>query len=116
MIGMPAWARTIAETKLAALKAHYRDHGGLYHLTAAGAVTWFGFAKAILAEAKMLHPDLRMPALIPISTGEYQLPAPRPANSRLDNTRLHTALGLSTPEWTVSLAQCMRKILSPHND
>lgn len=115
-IGAPTWARTIAETTLAALKGQYRDHGGLYHLTATGAVTWFGFAKAILAEAKSLGPDLRVPEIIPITTSEYPLPAPRPANSRLDNTKLHTALGLSTPDWTVSLAECMREILSPRGD
>lgn len=112
-LGAPTWARTIAETTCAALKTQYRDRSGLYHLTAAGAVTWHGFAKAILAEAKMLHPDLRMPALIPISTSEYPLPAQRPANSCLDNTKLHTTLGLATPGWPVSLAQCMREILSP---
>jgi len=115
-IGAPTWARTIAETTLAALRSQYRDHSGLYHLTATGAVTWFGFAKAILAEAKSLRPDLRIPEITPITTSEYPLPAPRPANSRLDNTRLHTVLGLSNPGWTVSLAQCMRKILSPQKD
>ncbi|MBX9903475.1 MAG: dTDP-4-dehydrorhamnose reductase [Burkholderiales bacterium] len=112
-IGAPTWARTVAETTCAALKAQYRDRSGLYHLTAAGSVTWFGFAKAILDEAKTLQPDLRMPALIPISTSEYPLPTPRPANSCLDNTRLHTTLGLFTPDWPVSLTQCMREILSP---
>jgi dTDP-4-dehydrorhamnose reductase len=112
-IGAPTWARTIAETTAAALNSQYRKHCGLYHLTATGAVTWFGFAKAILAEAKTLNPGLRIPEIIPITTSEYPLPAPRPANSRLDNTRLHTALGLSTPDWTLSLAQCMREILSP---
>lgn len=115
-IGAPTWARTIAETTAAALNAQYRNHSGLYHLTAAGAVSWFGFAKAILAEAKTLKPDLRIPDIIPITTGEYPLPAPRPANSRLDNTRLLTALGLTTPQWSASLAHCMREILSLHGD
>lgn len=115
-IGAPTWARTVAETTCLALNTQYRDRSGLYHLTASGSVTWFGFAKAILSEAKMLHPELRMPALIPISTSEYPLPAPRPANSCLDNTRLHTILGLSTPDWSVSLAQCMREIRSPNGN
>jgi dTDP-4-dehydrorhamnose reductase len=98
------------------LTAKYRDHSGLYHLTAAGAVTWFGFARAILAEAKTLRPDLHVPELIPITTSEYPRPAPRPANSRLDNARLQTAFGLVAPDWTISLAHCMREILSPQSD
>jgi dTDP-4-dehydrorhamnose reductase len=114
-IGAPTWARTIAEITLAALKTPYRDHGGLYHLTAAGAVTWFGFAKAILAEAKTLNPDLHMPRIIPITTSEYPLPAPRPANSRLDNTRLNTTFGFTATDWSVPFEQCMREILSSHD-
>lgn len=115
-IGAPTWARTIAETTATALTAKHRDHSGLYHLTAAGAVTWFGFARAILAEAKTLRPDLHVPELIPITTSEYPRPAPRPANSRLDNARLQTAFGLVAPDWTISLAHCMREILSPQSD
>lgn len=115
-IGAPTWARTIAETTATALTAKHRDHSGLYHLTAAGSVTWFGFARAILAEAKTLRPDLHVPELIPITTSEYPRPAPRPANSRLDNARLQTAFGLVAPDWTISLAHCMREILSPQSD
>lgn len=115
-IGAPTWARTIAETTAAALKTEYRNHSGLYHLTAAGAVTWFGFAKAILNEAKALNPRMRLPEVIPISTNEYPLPAPRPANSCLDNSRLHTTLGLSTSDWITSLSRCMLEIPSPHSN
>lgn len=115
-IGAPTWARTIAETTAAALNAQYRNHCGLYHLTASGSVTWYGFAKAILAEAKALSPDMCIPDITPITTSEYPLPATRPANSRLDNSRLQAALGLATPGWTTSLAHCMREILSPHSD
>jgi dTDP-4-dehydrorhamnose reductase len=116
-LGSPTWARTIAEaTATALLSTQYRDYSGLYHLSATSAVTWFDFAKAILAEIKTLRLDLRLPALIPITTSEYPLPAQRPANSCLDNTRLHTTLGLSTPGWPVSLKQCMREILPPNGN
>lgn len=112
-IGAPTWARTIAEITTAILQQPRDQRDGLYHLTAAGAVTWFGFARAILDEARKLRPESRLPELTPITTGEYPLPALRPANSRLDNSRLLATFGLDIPDWPTSLAQCMREILSP---
>ena len=115
-VGAPTWARTIAETTLQALKARPLDRGGLYHLTATGTVTWFGFAQAILARAKAAHPELRVPQLIPITTADYPLPARRPANSLLDNNLLSTTFGLTCPDWAASLTACMREMLSPTGD
>lgn len=109
-IGAPTWARTIAEFTALALREQREQRCGLYHLTATGAVTWFGFAKTILAEAKTLRSNLSTPTLIPVTTGEYPLPAQRPAYSRLDNSRLLTTFGLVAPDWTDSLRQCMREI------
>lgn len=84
---------------------------GLYHLAASGAVTWFGFARAILAEAEKAL-DISVPRLIPVSTAEYPLPARRPANSRLDTTRLTTTFGIMPASWQEMLAQCMREKFS----
>lgn len=60
-------------------------HGGLFHVTNQGATSWFGFARAVL-EAAGLDPS----RVEPISTGELDppRPAPRPANSVLDNSAL----------------------------
>ena len=81
---------------------------GLYHLAASGAVTWFGFAQAILAKAEKAL-DISLPRLIPISTAEYPLPARRPANSRLDTTRLTTTFGIMPAPWQEMLEHCMRE-------
>jgi dTDP-4-dehydrorhamnose reductase len=62
--------------------------GGVHHVTNQGAVTWFEFAQAVVAAAG------RDPAVVrPISTSELDppRPAPRPANSVLDNAVLRTA-------------------------
>ncbi len=115
-VGAPTWARAIAEITAQVLTAHgdhsdrVREKNGLYHLTAAGAVSWFGFAGAILAEAKANRPGTTVPALIPISTAEYPLPARRPANSLLDNSKLTAAFGLTPPPWSAMLKACMREI------
>ena len=58
---------------------------GLFHVTNQGAVTWFEFAKSVLAAAG--HDPGRVS---PITTAELQPPRPaeRPANSVLDNAAL----------------------------
>jgi dTDP-4-dehydrorhamnose reductase len=61
---------------------------GLYHVTNQGAVTWYEFAREILAAAG--HDPARVRA---IATAELDppRPAPRPANSVLDNAALRAA-------------------------
>ena len=61
---------------------------GLHHVTNQGVVTWFEFAREILA-AGGHDPDL----VRPITTAELDppRPAPRPANSALDNAALRAA-------------------------
>jgi dTDP-4-dehydrorhamnose reductase len=58
---------------------------GLFHVTNQGPTTWFQFARDVVAAAQ-LDPE----RVQPISTAELQppRPAPRPANSVLDNAAL----------------------------
>jgi dTDP-4-dehydrorhamnose reductase len=75
---------------------------GTFHVTNQGETTWFGFARATLTAAG-LDPD----RVEPIATEDLDppRPAPRPANSRLDNAALRLS-GLDLlPEWTTSLAR-----------
>ena len=111
--GAPTWARAIADLTAQILAAGLRGEDprhGLYHLTATGAVTWFGFAQAILAEVQKI-PGRAVPRLIPITTAEYPLPARRPANSRLDTSRLTETFGIRPAPWQEMLAQCLREKL-----
>lgn len=109
--GAPTWAQAIAEmtAQILASRTGRADPGhGLYHLTASGAVTWYGFAQAIFEEAgKTL--DIRGPRLIPITTPEYPLPAQRPANSRLDTGKLAATFGIRPAHWRDMLLQCLRE-------
>ncbi len=107
--GAPTWAQSIAEmtAQILASRTGKADPGhGLYHLTASGAVTWFGFAQAIFAEAGTM-PGIQPPRLVPITTQEYPLPAPRPANSRLDTAKLTATFGIKPAHWRDMLRQCL---------
>ncbi len=79
-----------------------KDSAGLYHATAAGETTWFGFAQAIFAA----RPGRARLVAIPAS--EYPTPARRPANSVLSNARLNSALGVALSGWREGLAEVMR--------
>jgi dTDP-4-dehydrorhamnose reductase len=102
--GAPTWAREIALNTLQLL-GRPEVPMGLYHLTAAGETTWYGFAGEILRLAE------KAGMVQPISTAEYATPAVRPANSLLSNAKLYRASGVSLPDWSVSLAACLSDML-----
>jgi len=59
---------------------------GRYHVTNQGAVSWYEFAGDVLAAAGLERALVR-----PITSAELDRPAPRPANSVLDNAALRAA-------------------------
>ena len=61
--------------------------------------------------------DLRLtPAAIRrIPTSEYPTPALRPANSRLDCTRLESDFGLRMPDWQPYLARMLELLALKRN-
>ncbi len=69
---------------------------GVYHVTNQGATTWYGFVQAVLAAAG--HVASRVE---PIATADLAppRPAPRPANSVLDNAALRLAGLPLLPVW-----------------
>ncbi len=108
-IGAPTWARLIAQTTSHALRTDIgrRRSGtfesGLFHLTAAGACSWHGFAETIVAAARSRHMALKCREIIPVSTAEYPLQAVRPMNSRLSCALLETRYGIRMPGWETTV-------------
>jgi dTDP-4-dehydrorhamnose reductase len=97
-------ARAVTAADIAGVAARR----GLYHATAAGETTWFGFARAIFeARARALGPAFRAPRLIAIPTREYPTPARRPAYSLLSNARLEHAFGVRLPDWRAGLEETL---------
>jgi dTDP-4-dehydrorhamnose reductase len=111
--GAPTWSREIAQataTLLAqpALAAPGAD--GLYHLTASGATSWFGFAEAIFESKEMARLGIAFPGLEAIPTSAYPTAAQRPANSRLDCGRMERRAGIRLAPWDAALARCLAEL------
>lgn len=82
---------------------------GLFHMAAQGETNWADFAQAIFAEAEAF--GRRPVAVRAIATRDYPTPARRPANSRLDVTKLDAEHGVRLPPWRGSLAACVARLL-----
>ena len=74
---------------------------GLYHLSCREPVSWYGFAREIFRVFDL--PEVRVD---PIPSSEYPTPAPRPAWSVLDCSRLTRTFGIDLPDWHSALQQC----------
>ncbi len=81
---------------------------GVFHVTNQGPTTWYGFARDILAAASMDPQRVR-----PITTAELDppRPAPRPANSVLDNFALRQAGLPLLPDYHVALERTVKELL-----
>ena len=107
-IGAPTWAGTIAQaTAQLITQWHSGNPGpwGVYHLTAQGETSWFGFASAIAAHLRSQGKTVA--TLDPIPSSAYPTPAPRPLNSRLDCSRLQQHWQVQLPTWQAALEQCL---------
>ncbi|WP_455913294.1 dTDP-4-dehydrorhamnose reductase [Pseudomonas syringae] len=107
-IGAPTWAGTIAAST-GALIERWRDGApgawGVYHLTASGETSWYGFAEAI--GQQLINSGKPCAVLEPIASSAYPTPAARPLNSRLDCSLLQREWGVSQPDWHDALLECL---------
>lgn len=83
---------------------------GVFHMTATGEASWADFAEAIYAASATNGgpmADVRR-----IGTVDYPTPAQRPANSRLDCSRIAQIHGVTLPEWRNSLQTVIARLQS----
>jgi dTDP-4-dehydrorhamnose reductase len=110
--GAPTSARDLAQAILAIVGQieglPEGNRGGIYHLTAAGETTWYGFAAAIFAG--WASRGKQVPLLEAITTADYPTPARRPANSRLDCSKAARVFGIRLPPWQQSLEICLDEL------
>lgn len=129
-VGAPTWSRLIAAATVQILNrvyppssqaSHLGEFSGVYHLTARGQTTWYGFARAILEEchdsshlaswfeAATGGQPFRVRNVVPIQTDEYPTPAQRPAYSVLSNEKLLRNFGIQLPGWREQLRLALRE-------
>ena len=80
------------------------EYAGVYNATGTGETTWHGLAMAVFAESAR-HGGKIPRSVTAITTAEYPTPALRPANSRLDCSKLATTFGVRLPPWRDSLTR-----------
>ena len=112
--GCPTRASDLAEGIVAIVaqlrRTGWRDeHGGIFHAAGAGWTTWHGFAEAIFANAA--RHGVAAPVVEPIATADWPTPTRRPADSRLDCTKLAATFGVRLPDWQASLSRTIDEIL-----
>ncbi len=105
-VGAPTWTRHLADVT-ALILARKELPDGLYHLAAAGETSWHAYAEAIFAAAQAAGLLEKSPVVHRITSADYPLPAPRPANSRLDCSRFQRDFGLALPDWRTGLIDCL---------
>lgn len=86
---------------------------GIHHLVAAGATSWFDYARFVLAHAQARGRVLKVgpPQVQAIPSSAYPTLASRPQNSRLDCTRLQATFKLTLPPWQAGVARLLDEIL-----
>lgn len=112
--GCPTFAADLAEGLATIATRLARDPAaasGTHHYVNAGATTWCGFARAIVAGSAR-----RGGRLVPVTgipTSAYPTPARRPANSELSTRSLATAYGLTPRPWDEALDDLLDQLVGP---
>ena len=116
--GNPTSALDIASAVITVLenlaKSEDRELRGLFHMTGTGEASWADFAEAIFAASAALNgPAARVRR---ISTSDYPTPAKRPANSRLDSSRLGRIHGVQLPDWRTSTEEVVARLVRSNGE
>jgi dTDP-4-dehydrorhamnose reductase len=107
--GVPNWSRELAYATAALMRGgrgYVAERAGLYHMSAAGETTWYGFARAILEGAHKAR-------VLPIPSVEFPTLAKRPAYGVLATVKLRNVFGLVLPDWRSALAACLNAPVEP---
>jgi dTDP-4-dehydrorhamnose reductase len=113
--GAPTFAADLAEAivsigEFLVSEADRSAVTGIYHICGSGHTTRCRFARAIMQDsAQRGGPSCRVRA---ITTQEYPTRAKRPANSRLDCSKLARVFGIRLPPWEASLGCCLDQLIA----
>ncbi|WP_345853826.1 dTDP-4-dehydrorhamnose reductase [Shewanella algae] len=104
--GGPTYAGDIADALIAMmqhLEQGKQANWGVYHFSGMPYASWFDFANAIFREAVQHDVFTKQPKLSAIPSSAYPTPAKRPANSRLDCSKIKNQFGIEPSDWNTAL-------------
>jgi len=105
-VSRPTWSLRIAGATVEILRRCIEAGGfpencsGIFHLASSGAVSRYGWAKAILHHAAQSAP----PRVVPVESSEFPTAAVRPRYTALDCTKLDERFGIRLPDWQYDLS------------
>ncbi len=109
-VGCPTYAPDLADALLTLVARLNQGAPGRYHLAGPEAMSWCEFARRIFAVSRA-HGGPAVP-VHPVATADYLLPAPRPANSRLDSGKIESTFGIRLPGVDDALERCIPRLLA----
>ncbi|MEQ9447590.1 MAG: sugar nucleotide-binding protein, partial [Rhodospirillaceae bacterium] len=116
--GCPTFAPDLADAVVSVAAQESAASGsaasGIYHCVGGGSTTWCGFARKIFDIVR--RRGFPAPAVEAIKAAEYRTPAPRPANSVLDCSKLQERYGLALRPWEDALEDMLKETLSKDGD
>jgi len=117
--GAPTSAALLADVTAQLVRQTQREGSknfpfGLYHLVAGGETNWCDYARFVVSEALAAGKQFKLSpdSIRAISSAEYPTPATRPANSRLDTSKLRSTFGLELPDWQSGVRHILQQILA----
>lgn len=112
-VGGPTGADAIAATLLQMTQqvlSENFDNYGIYHYCGDPAVTWHGFAKAILECADQRYRQVQ--AINPVTSDKFPSKVTRPKYSLLDCSKIKKVFGIVSCDWQEALTQVVKEIES----
>jgi dTDP-4-dehydrorhamnose reductase len=112
--GNPSSALDIADALITLAERLVSDRSpalrGLFHMVGQGEASWADLAEATFAATERFgRKSVRVKR---ITTVEYPTPAKRPANSRLDCSKLERVFGVALPQWRASLETTVARLVT----
>jgi len=120
--GAPTWSRDLArmsanvigqceaEARGRELAAVLDEAGGVYHAAGSGETTWYGFAAEAARLLQEREHGVRVATIEAITTAEYPTPARRPANSRMNCSKLKERFGWTMMDWRDSQREVLAEL------
>ncbi|MCM3493400.1 dTDP-4-dehydrorhamnose reductase [Paenibacillus lactis] len=107
--GSPTYTVDLAKFLLELIET---EKYGIYHASNTRACTWYEFAEAIFAEAQSITARSYSVKVLPCTTEDFPLPAPRPRNSVMEHLSIRTNGLTDLRPWREGLHDFLMEYLS----